>query len=81
MFGAEFNTSSLLTEAERDIIQTESNTPTVAGDPDPAEFRCLASDLNSNELETTWNTTFGEGARVPSCRSMTISIAVSRARY
>ena len=66
LFGAEFNTSSLLTEAERDIIQTESNTPTVAGDPDPAEFRSLASDSESIELETTWNTTFGEGARVPS---------------
>ena len=53
-------------EAERDIIQTESNTPTVPGDPDPAEFRSLASDSESIELETTWNTTFGEGARVPS---------------
>jgi len=66
LFGAEFNSSSLLSEAERDIIQTASNTPTVAGDPDPAEFRSLASDSEGIELETTWNTTFGEGARVPS---------------
>ena len=35
-------------------------------DPDPAEFRSLASDSEGIELETTWNTTFGEGARVPS---------------
>ena len=65
LLGAEFNTSSMLTEAERGIIQTENSVPTVASDPDPAAFRSLASDSEGFELETTWNTSFGEGARAP----------------
>ncbi len=65
LLGAEYNTSSMLTEAERGIIQTVDSVPTVAGDPDPAAYRSLASDSESFELETTWNTSFGEGARAP----------------
>ena len=43
--------NSILTEDERDIIQTPGSISDVAGDPDQAEFRSLVSDsrsLNSN---------------------------------
>jgi len=59
---AEFNTNSMLTEAERDIIQTPGTVPTVAGDPDPAPFRSLRADAESYELEGSFNTAIGEGA-------------------
>jgi outer membrane receptor protein involved in Fe transport len=59
--GAEYNRSTLLTEDERDIIQTEGSVPTVAGDPDPAAFRSLSGSGDTVELEATWNTGFGEG--------------------
>lgn len=57
--GAEYNISSLLTEDEREITQTQGSVPTVATDPDPAAFRSLASDSESIELETTYNTVLG----------------------
>ena len=60
MGGVEYNASSMLTEAERGIIQTPGSVPTVATDPDPAEYRSLASDSESLEVETTWNTALGE---------------------
>ena len=59
---AEFNTQSLLTEDERDIVQTPGSQPTVAGDPDPAPFRSLRADSESYELEGSFNTGIGEGA-------------------
>jgi hypothetical protein len=65
LLGAELTSSSMLTEAERGIVQTEDSIPTIASDPDPAEYRSLASDSEGFELETTWNTSFGEGARAP----------------
>ncbi len=55
LFGAEFNSSSLLSEAERDIIQTASNTPTVAGDPDPAEFRSFGEGARVPSLSVNAN--------------------------
>lgn len=58
---ADYNTSSLLTEAERGIIQTPGSRPSVAGDPDPAAYRSLAADSEELEIEGTWNTSFGEG--------------------
>ena len=36
--------TSLLTEAERNVIQTPSSIPDVTGDPDPARFRSLVAD-------------------------------------
>lgn len=58
--GFEFNTNSMLTEAERDIVQTPGSTPTVAGDPDPAAFRSLRADAESWELDATINDTLGD---------------------
>ncbi len=66
LLGAELSSSSLLTEAERGIVQTASSIPTIASDPDPDAYRSLAPDSEGFELETTWNTSFGEGARAPS---------------
>tara|TARA_B100000678_G_C18222542_1_gene507522 strand:+ start:186 stop:3158 length:2973 start_codon:yes stop_codon:yes gene_type:complete len=59
---AEFNTSSMLTEAERDIEQTPGTQPTVATDPDPAAYRSLQGESESYELEGSFNTAIGEGA-------------------
>ncbi|HEY6815368.1 MAG TPA: hypothetical protein VI168_07515, partial [Croceibacterium sp.] len=52
-FNLGLDDTSLLTEAERGIEQT--NAPTYATDPDPAEFRSLISD--SAEIEATGNFT------------------------
>ncbi len=58
----EINTTSMLTEAERDIAQTPGTQPTVATDPDPAAFRSLRGESESYELEGSFNTAIGEGA-------------------
>lgn len=58
--GMEYNTTSLLTEDERDIVQTPGSTPTVAGDPDPAPFRSLRGSSDSWELDATLNSTLGD---------------------
>lgn len=49
----EWSDSSLLTEAERGVVQ--SVMPDLPGDPDPAAFRSLSSD--SSDLEITGNLT------------------------
>ena len=46
--------STLLTEAERDIIQTEGSVSTVAGDPDPAEYRSLLGDNFALDANLSW---------------------------
>ncbi|MBD59877.1 MAG: hypothetical protein CL808_07145 [Citromicrobium sp.] len=58
----EFNTQSMLTEAERDVIQTPGSQPTVASDPDPAAFRSLRGESESYQLEGSFNLGLGEGA-------------------
>ncbi|MBM0168533.1 TonB-dependent receptor [Altererythrobacter sp. C41] len=58
--GMEYNTTSLLTEDERDIVQTPGSTPTVAGDPDPAAFRSLRGSSDTWELDATLNSSLGE---------------------
>ncbi len=45
---------SLLTEDERDIIQTDGSTSDVAGDPDQAQFRSLVANSRSLEAEVSW---------------------------
>ncbi|KWV90528.1 hypothetical protein AUC45_14945 [Erythrobacter sp. YT30] len=50
----EANDTSLLTESERDIIQTEGSLSDLASDPDPAEFRSLVSDSRSLEANVSW---------------------------
>jgi hypothetical protein len=69
------NDTSLLTEAERDVIQTEANRPTVAGDPDPAQFRSLVADSRAYSLNGTWSTGLGEGAKAA---ALTFNGAVTR---
>jgi len=49
---------SLLTEAERGIIQTPGSTSDLPGDPDQAEFRSLVSDTRSLEADLSWAKAF-----------------------
>ncbi|WP_374406014.1 TonB-dependent receptor domain-containing protein [Pelagerythrobacter sp.] len=58
--GFEFGSTSLLTEDERDIIQTTGSAPTVPTDPDPAPFRSLRADSENWELDATLNSSLGE---------------------
>lgn len=58
-FNLEWNDTSLLTEAERGIIQ--SNPPTYPTDPDPAEYRSLISDGAGLEGTANFTTRLGEG--------------------
>jgi len=50
--------TSLLTEGERDIIQTPSSISEVAGDPDQALFRSLVSDSRNLEANISWAKAF-----------------------
>lgn len=52
--------TSMLTEAERNVIQQPGTTPTVAGDPDPAEFRSLVADSRDLTLTGSWSTGLGK---------------------
>ena len=51
---------SLLTEAERGIIQTPGSTSDLAGDPDQANFRSLLADTRSLEADLNWAKAFIE---------------------
>ncbi|MEL7199149.1 MAG: hypothetical protein AAGL10_12620 [Pseudomonadota bacterium] len=50
----EANDTSLLTESERDIIQTPGSLSELASDPDPAQFRSLVSDARNLEANVSW---------------------------
>lgn len=52
----EINDTSVLTEAERGVIQAQGSVPGISGDPDPAAFRSLVSDSTSYELTGNWTT-------------------------
>ncbi|WP_299191768.1 hypothetical protein [uncultured Erythrobacter sp.] len=54
----EASDNSLLTEDERDIIQTPVSVSDVAGDPDQAEFRSLVADARSLEANISWAKAF-----------------------
>lgn len=54
-----WDNSSLLTEAERGIVQ--SSPPTYATDPDPAAYRSLVSDTAGLEGTVNWSTRIGQG--------------------
>jgi iron complex outermembrane receptor protein len=56
----EVNDRTLLTEAERQVIQTESSVSGVAGDPNPAAFRSLVSDTFSFEATGNYAKSFIE---------------------
>ncbi len=53
-FNFEANDQSLLTEDERDIIQTPGSISDVAGDPDQAPFRSLRADSRSLDANISW---------------------------
>jgi hypothetical protein len=69
------NDTSMLTEAERGVKQTPDNIPTVAGDPDPAQFRSLIDATRAYSLNGTWSTAFGQG---PGATALTVNGAVTR---
>lgn len=46
--------TTLLTEADRDIVQTPGSVSQVAGDPDPAAFRSLLADTFGLEANVSW---------------------------
>lgn len=71
----EASDTSLLTEAERGVIQQPGTLPTVAGDPDPARFRSLLADSSELSLNTTWARGLGEGGLDG---SLTLNGTVSR---
>ncbi len=48
--------TSLLTEAERGVVQTLGTEPQLAGDPNPAEYRSLVSDSADVEATANWTT-------------------------
>ncbi|TRD10588.1 hypothetical protein FGU71_01030 [Erythrobacter insulae] len=54
----EASDTSLLTEDERDIIQTPSSISDIAGDPDQAAFRSLIADSRSLEGNISWAKAF-----------------------
>jgi hypothetical protein len=70
-----FNGTTMLTEAERGVIQTPENIPTVAGDPDPADFRALIGSSRQYALNGTWATGLGKAANAA---ALTINGAVTR---
>lgn len=55
----DYTKTTPLTEAERGIVQTPGNIPTVATDPDPADFRTLVA--RSEQLEANVTGTYGLG--------------------
>lgn len=56
---ASYTRTTPLTERERGIIQTPGSVPTVATDPDPADFRTLVA--RSEQLEANVTGTYGLG--------------------
>lgn len=72
---AKLEDTSLLTEAERGVIQPAGNIPSVSSDPDPAAYRSLVDDSRELTLNGTWSTALGEGARAG---SLSINTAVTR---
>lgn len=55
---AEVRDVTLLTEDEREIIQTPDSIPDVATDPNPAAFRSLVSDSAQKEITANWAKAF-----------------------
>ena len=70
-----FNATTMLTEAERGVLQTAENIPTITGDSDPARFRSLIDSSREYSLNGAWSTGIGEGANAA---SLTISSMVDR---
>lgn len=56
---AKIEDTSMLTEAQRGVIQPAGNIPTVRSDPDPAAYRSLVDDSRDFTLNGTWSTALG----------------------
>ena len=56
--GVELSDVSLLTEAERGVIQPDSPAPRLSTDPDPAAYRSLVPDTFSLEASANWAKSF-----------------------
>ena len=56
----EYDRSTLLTEAERGIIQSPGTIPGLPTDPDPAAFRSLRGKSDSLEATVNWSTGIGQ---------------------
>ncbi len=56
----EWDNSGTLTEAERDIVQTEGSVPDLSTDPDPARYRSLVADSAGVEATANWTTQLGQ---------------------
>lgn len=52
--------ASLLTEAERKVVQEAGSVPGVSGDPDPARFRSLSPDSRELSLTASWSGGLGK---------------------
>lgn len=57
---AEYTTTTPLTEGERGVIQTPGTEPTVASDPDPADYRTLVAKDQQLEGNLTWTRGLGK---------------------
>ncbi|WP_340586806.1 hypothetical protein [Erythrobacter alti] len=56
----EWDNTSLLTEGERGVIQSDTGEAMVAGDPDPADYRSLVADSAGLEATVNWTTALGD---------------------
>ena len=70
---AERNATSLLTEAERNIIQTGASIPGVPTDPDPAAFRSLVGEAERYEASANYAKAF-----VSSGSSLSLNATINR---
>lgn len=73
-FNFEAGDNTLLTEAERDIIQTPGSVSDVASDPDQADFRSLVSDSRDIEASINWAKAFLESGS-----SVSLNLTYNRA--
>ncbi|WP_162301933.1 hypothetical protein [Croceibacterium ferulae] len=57
----QWENSSILTEAERGVLQAAGSISAIPGDPDPARYRSLTSDGAGLEATANWTTQLGSG--------------------
>ena len=57
-FNLEASDRNQLTEAERDIVQTDGSVSDLASDPDPAQFRSLVNDTRELQASINWAKAF-----------------------
>ncbi|MBW8785765.1 MAG: TonB-dependent receptor [Novosphingobium sp.] len=69
--------TTLLTEAERGVIQAAGSVPTVSGDPDSAAARSLVARSTNYGGNATWSTALGQGA---SAASLSLNAALTNTK-